>query len=252
MIKFSDYIVKFLANEGVKHIFLLPGGGCMHLVDSVGKSKRGKFTCMLHEQAAAIAADGYAQFTGGLGVCLVTTGPGSTNAITGVYGAWCESTPLLVISGQVKTKDIKDEPDMRMLGFQEVDIVSMVKPITKYAAAVMNPNTIRFHLEKAVHEAMSARRGPVWLNVPLDVQSAQVDPNKLKGFEVPSTPLATNHVLHAMVQKTLAMLRESKRPVILAGNGIRLGGAPALFKEVADLLPAVPILLTYKAADLLP
>ena len=149
--KLSDYIFETLADRGVGHVFMLPGGGCMHLVDSLGCSERLQYVTVLHEQAGAIAADAYAQYTNNLGVCLVTTGPGGTNAITGVLASWNDSIPVLVISGQVKRADLMGASGVRQMGPQEADIVSIVKPITKYAVTVTEPSEVRFHLEKALH-----------------------------------------------------------------------------------------------------
>mgnify|MGYP003153565752 FL=1 len=159
MIKLSDYVVKFIKQQGVDDIFLLPGGGCIHLIDSVGKSDL-NFICNLHEQACSVAADAYSQYTNNLGVCLVTTGPGGTNALTGVAGAWLDSTPMLILSGQVQRKDMVGDRGVRQIGFQEIDIVSMVKPITKLAVTVTEPNMIKYYLEGAVHAAKSGRPGP--------------------------------------------------------------------------------------------
>lgn len=246
--KLSDFVSSFITKQGVKHIFLLPGGGNMHLVDSVGKQQGLSVVACLHEQAAAIAADGYGQASNNLGVALVTTGPGGTNAITGVTGSWIESVPVMIISGQVKRPDLKPNPQMRMLGFQEIDIVTIVKTITKYAVTIIDPNSIRYHLEKAVHLAKTGRPGPVWIDVPLDVQAAEIDENKLDGYTpeaVSSSSCATE------VQKTLEILSNSKRPVVLAGNGIRLSGAKELFLKVIEKLK-IPVLTTWKACDLLP
>ena len=141
--KLSDYVFKKVAETGVKHVFMLPGGGCMHLCDSLGNNQDLTFVCNLHEQASAIAADAYGQYTNNLGVALVTTGPGGTNTLTGVAAAWLDSTPCLFISGQVKRPDMKGDRGIRQLGFQEIDIAAMVKPVTKYAVTVTDPNTIR-------------------------------------------------------------------------------------------------------------
>jgi acetolactate synthase-1/2/3 large subunit len=183
MVKVSDYVVEFVADLGIRHVFMLTGGGAMHLNDSVGACGRIDFVCNLHEQAAAIAAEAYGKVTGNVGVCMVTTGPGGTNAVTGVAGAWLDSTPALFISGQVKRADLKRESRVRQMGVQEVDIVSIVSPITKYAVTVMNPEDIRFHLEKAVHLARHGRPGPVWIDIPLDVQGASIEPTYLRGYD---------------------------------------------------------------------
>lgn len=244
--KVSDYIISFLANEGVHDIFLVPGGGNMYLVDSAGRKAGLAVTACLHEQAAAIAADGYAQFTGNLGVALVTTGPGGTNAVTGIAGAWTESTPLLILSGQVKTADIKAD-GQRTRGFQEIDIVSVVRPITKYAVTVKEPQMIRYHLEKAVSCARSRRKGPVWLDIPIDVQRAEIDPENLRGF-TPTPDWWANNI-SVNVGSALELMSQSERPVILAGHGIKASGREWLFRECSAKL-GIPILTTWRACDL--
>lgn len=252
MIKLSDYVFQFISELNVKHVFLLPGGGCMHLVDSLGKRSDLEYICCLHEQAAAIAAEAYGQYTNNIGVALVTTGPGSTNAITGVAGAWIDSTPVLVISGQVKRSDMIGETDVRQMGNQEIEIVSIVKPITKYAVTILEPESIRYHLEKAVYLARTSRPGPVWIDIPLDVQATMVDETKLQRFE--SSELASKEnrkELERLVDKSIQLFNESQRPVILAGNGIRLSGA---LKDFLDLIKhlKIPVLTTWKAIDFLP
>ncbi len=252
--KLSDYVADFIAGQGVRHIFLLPGGGCMHLADSVQKETRLSHVACLHEQAAAVAADAYAQYSRNLGVALVTTGPGSTNALTGVAGSWIESTPVMILSGQVKTADIKPVPEMRMLGFQEVDTTELARPVTKYAVTVSDPQSIRFHLEKALWLAKSGRPGPVWINIPLDIQAAPVEPEKLPGFSPPEDPLATasrQENIRAAATRTLELLARSERPVIIAGCGIKLARSEALFQRVMERL-GVPVLTTWKGCDLLP
>lgn len=248
MLKLSDYVMRFIAGQKVGHVFLLPGGGCMHLVNSLGKNKKLKPVCNLHEQASAIAADAYAQYTGNLGVALVTTGPGSTNAITGVTASWIDSTPVLVLSGQVKRADMIGQSGVRQMGVQEVDIIPIVKPITKYAVTVMEPLTIRYHLEKALYLAKSGRPGPVWLTIPLDVQAAMIDEKKLKGF----TPNGRKARIEGRkIRQVIELLARSERPVILAGNGIRLAGAQKEFIRLIERLQ-VPVLTTWRADDLLP
>ena len=251
--KLSDYVADFIAGQGVRHIFLLPGGGCMHLADSVKKESRLGFVACLHEQVAAVAADAYAQYSRNLGVALVTTGPGSTNALTGVAGSWIESTPVMILSGQVKTADIKPVPEMRMLGFQEVDTTELARPVTKYAVTVHDPQTIRFHLEKALWLAKSGRPGPVWINIPLDVQAANVEPEHLSGFS-PAEGSATagqQEKIREAVRGVLEMLARAERPVVIAGCGIKLARSEALFLRVMEHL-GVPVLTTWKGCDLLP
>ncbi|MBA4388988.1 MAG: thiamine pyrophosphate-binding protein [Verrucomicrobia bacterium] len=252
MIKLSDYVMKFVAAQKVEHVFLLPGGGCMHLLDSLGRRKDIRHTCCLHEQAAVIAAEAYAQHRQELGVALVTTGPGGLNAITGVAGAWIDSTPVLVLSGQVKRADMIGSSGVRQMGIQEADIVSIVKPITKYAVTITDPKTVRYHLEKAVHIARSGRPGPVWLDFPLDVQGAMIDEDSLAGFD--PAELKEHYApanLEQLAGRAIEMLNRAARPVLLAGNGIRLAGAIPEFMEFIEALQ-IPVLTTWKSIDLLP
>lgn len=244
MIKLSDFVFKYLKEaERVRDVFLLSGGGCMHLVDSLGSSGI-NYVCCLHEQAAGIAASSYSQYVNGLGVALVTTGPGGTNAVTPVAGAWTDSIPLLMLSGQVKTADLSSRVGTRTLGFQEIDIVSIVKPITKYAVTVTDPNEIKYHLQKAIYLATTGRQGPVWLDIPLDVQSAIIEENTLEEF----VPEKETCDLSVIAKKVADLISKSDRPVILAGNGIRLSGAYDSFMILARRLE-IPVMLSWRAAD---
>ncbi len=250
--KLSDYVFKFVADLGVRHVFTLVGGGSMHLVDSLGKCDGIEYVCNLHEQAAAIAAEAYGQYTSNLGVALVTTGPGGTNAVTGVAGAWLESTPCLFISGQVKRADLAGDRGVRQMGSQEIGIVAIVASITKYAVTVVDPATIRYHLEKAVYLARSGRPGPVWIDIPLDVQAATIDPAELKGFDPEELSRTVDDgTLDGQVLRTIELLNKADRPVILAGAGIRLAGAMAAFRKLLEAL-GIPVLTTWKGIDLVP
>lgn len=248
--KLSDYVVEFIAGLGVKHVFMLPGGGAMHLNDSLGKCRSLQYVCNLHEQGAAIAAEAYGQYAG-LGVLMVTTGPGGTNAITGVAGAWLESTPMLVVSGQVKRADLVGTRGVRQIGFQEIDIVSIVKPITKLAVIVTDPSKIRLHLEEAAWTATHGRKGPVWVDIPLDVQASEIDPTALEGFSPPASDPEQGARIQAAVTKTLELLLGAKRPVVLVGNGVRHAGAIDLFLKWVESI-GIPVLTTWKALDFLP
>jgi len=251
MIKLSDYVIQFVANLGVKHIFMLPGGGAMHLNDSVGKCENLQYVCNLHEQACAIAAEAYARLTNNLGVALITSGPGGTNTITGVAGAWLDSTPCLFISGQVKRSDLTGERGVRMIGVQEIDIVSIVKPITKYAVTIMEPKEIRYHLEKAVFLAKTGRPGPVWIDIPLDVQAFMVDSQNLKGFDAQSVhPSKTLDMVKSQISEVIELLNNAQKPVILAGNGIRLANADSEFLQLTHALK-IPVLTTRLGVDLI-
>ncbi len=247
--RLADYVFELVAAQGVRAVFLVPGGGSMYLVDALGQNPEIEFVPTHHEQAAAIAAEAYARVTGGLGCALVSTGPGGTNAITAVAGSWIESVPLLIISGQVKRSDLMGTSGVRQMGVQEVDIVSVVKPITKYAVTIRDASTIRYEFEKAVYLATSGRKGPVWLDIPLDVQVARIDPESLTGFEAPAKEAAGD--LAAEASAILTLLAGAERPLVLAGHGVRLAGAAAEFQEFYEAL-GIPVLTTWNAMDLIP
>jgi acetolactate synthase-1/2/3 large subunit len=248
-IKLSDYVVQFLADHGVRHVFLLVGGGAMHLNDSLGGCPKIQYICNLHEQACAIGAEAYAKCDNRLGVAMVTVGPGATNTITGVAGAWLDSTPTLFLSGQVKTADLKGNSGVRSRGVQEIDIVELVRSITKYAVTVTDPKTIRYHLEKAVHLAESGRPGPVWIDIPLDVQAARIEPENLPGFTPePAVETGVPASVQAAAARTLELLRRSERPFLWVGNGVRLASAQAELRELIEALK-IPFGLTWLAMD---
>jgi acetolactate synthase-1/2/3 large subunit len=256
--KLSDYVVRFVAEQGVKHVFLVTGGGAMHLNHSLACETAIEPVCNSHEQASAMGAEAYAKATNHLGVCMVTTGPGGTNAVTGVAGAWLDSTPMIIISGQVKRPDRMFDKDgrplgMRQLGVQEVDIVSIVKPITKYAVTVLDPNDIRYHLEKAVYLAFHGRPGPVWIDIPLDVQASPIkEPSALRGFDpVELTEPRADASLEPEVNRLVEKFNRAERPLLFAGNGIRLAHAEKEFEQLRKLL-RIPTVATWCAADLVP
>ena len=245
--KLSDYVMAFLAEKGIRHVFMLPGGGCMHLVDSIGRNGDLEYIPCLHEQAAAIAAESYAQNTNEVGAVLVTTGPGGTNAVTGLAAAWIDSTPVLFLSGQVKRSDRIGESGVRQMGSQEVDIVPIVAPLTKYAVTVMEPTEIRCVLEKAHYLAMHGRRGPVWIDIPLDVQAAEIDPSVLRGYEPPAEE---PNVPASAIIEMRGLMEAAKRPVLLVGNGVKAAGAEAALQKLRAKT-GIPTLLTWKSIDLL-
>ncbi len=227
---------------------MLPGGGAMHLNDSLAAHPTLQFVCNLFEQACTVAADAYAQYTGNLGVAMVTTGPGGTNALTGVAAAFLESTPLLVLSGQVKRLDLVGDRRVRQIGFQEIDIVSIVKPVTKYAVTVMDPARIRYHLEEALWHATHGRKGPVWVDIPLDVQASQIDPLVLEGFTPPADSVESVAVRDA-ARRCVELLRSARRPVVLVGNGVRAAGAVGVLRRWVEGI-GIPVLTTWKAMDM--
>ena len=240
MIRVSDFIAKKLVQQGIKHVFLLPGGGAMFLNDSLGHEKGLKVISNHHEQACAMAAEGYARLTGKIGVINVTTGPGGINALNGVFGAWTDSIPLLVLSGQVKRETclgFNDVPKLRQLGDQEGDIISMAKHITKYAVLIREPEAIRYHLEKAIYLATTGRPGPTWLDIPIDIQSSLVDEKTLLGYDPKEDEIKWDQqMLAEQCRQVLAKIAESSRPVILAGTGVRLGNALEIFDKVIHRL----------------
>ncbi|MGN6650619.1 thiamine pyrophosphate-binding protein [Trinickia sp.] len=247
-ISVADYVFQRVAEAGVKDVFMVSGGGIMYLCDALGRSARLRYWCNYHEQACAIAAEGYARVTEGLGVCLVTTGPGSTNALTGVAGAWVDSIPMLVISGQVRTGVMADYSRQRQVGPQEINIVPMAAPVTKHAVTVMKAEDIRYELEKCLYLARTGRPGPVWLNLPLDIQSAMIDADALRGYEPEGEPKP--QLTRETVSRVADLFAAAKRPVVLYGNGVVLSGArQALRRLIEDL--RVPAMSTVSAMDVL-
>jgi len=249
----ADFIADFIAAKGIEDVFLLPGGGAMYLVDAVGQQPDLNVVACLHEQAVTIAAEAYGRIhPAGIGIAMVTTGPGATNAVTAVAGAWIESVPLVVISGQVKRADMLDDAPLRQKGVQEVNIVEMVKGVTKYANTVVDAKTIRYELEKAFYQAKQGRGGPVWLDIPLDIQAAIIEPVTLKGFDfgLESTESSVSE-LESVISQTLDLLAQAQRPLILAGHGVRLAGVATTFKTLVEQL-GVPVATTWNALDLLP
>jgi len=243
----SDYIVKSLANQGVSDFFLLPGGGCMYLVDAVARSSEVRPIPMLHEQSVGIAAEAYAQFKNSLGIALVTTGPGATNAITPCAAAWTDSTPVIFISGQVKTQDRRETYGVRQLGFQEVPIIEMVSSITKKAVQITKSDDIPEILSDLITTAISDRPGPVWLDIPLDIQSQVIEASPLELIK----PAASDLNLDAsLLDEIINKWKSANRPLLLLGNGVRLSDAV----DEAKLLVSgsqTPTLLTWKALDFL-
>ena len=251
MIKLSDYLWERIADEGVRHVFMLPGGGAMHLVDSLGRSKRLSYIPLLHEQSCSFAAETYARVAdSGLGVCCVTTGPGAANAVTGCAAAWLESAPVVFVSGQVKTNDLKGSSGLRQKGNQELGIVDVVSSIAKYAVTITDPATIAYHIDRAIYEARSNRPGPVWLDIPLDIQATMIEPQSLDGYFPVHTSDSVGESLRQQVDDIIALLRQAKRPVIVAGQGIERGGGREDFLRLINILE-VPVLTSWIATDLI-
>lgn len=253
LVKVSDYLCSRIAElTGARHVFLLSGGGMMHLLDSVGRSDLSAFA-LHHEQAAAIAAYGYARTLNCTGVCFATSGPGGTNTLTGVAGAYTDSVPMLVVSGQVSTLLSQRNLGLRQRGFQEFNIVDVAAPMTKYAKLVASAADIRYELEKACYLARAGRPGPVWLDIPLDIQAAKVDPATLRGFDAAGEGLDGQNPAPApaLVSSILERLRGAARPLIVLGHGVELAGAREPARRLLERLQ-VPVQTTWNAIDLVP
>ena len=249
MIKVSDYVRDFFENKGIKNVFLLSGGMMMHLLDSISKSSKIQYVCNHHEQACAIAAEAYARVTGDVSLCYATSGPGATNTITGIAGAWLDSSPVVYITGQSRaslTARGAGIPELRMLGNFEVDIVEIVKSITKYALFVDKALDIAYHLEKAFYLAGHGRPGPVLLDIPLDIQGSMINPDQLTHF-IPEEESAFDV---SQFDEVLQVLKSSKRPVIIAGHGIRVAKEVERFRNLINKV-GIPVVLTQLANDLL-
>lgn len=242
----SDYVMSVLVDEGIKNIFFVVGGGAMYLVDSMGRNKRINYICNHHEQASIMSAEGYQRAGGGdIAVALLSTGPAATNALTGVCCAWNDSVPMLIISGQANSKFLIENKGLRQCGTQEVDIVSIIKPVTKYAVTVKNEKEIRYHLEKCLHIARDGRQGPVWLDIPLDIQQKEIVPSSLKSFVVPKKP-----VYDLKLEQTISMLKTAKRPIILVGAGVRQSRQSATLLKIIKVF-SIPAVTTKNALDII-
>lgn len=256
MMKVSDYIFDRLhAVHGVDWIFMITGGGAMHLNDAIGRTKGLKYICNHHEQACAIAAEGYARASGKLAAVNVTTGPGGTNALTGILGQWTDSVPVIYIAGQVKfetTIASCPEVKLRQLGDQEINMVDIVSPITKFAHMVTDKRDVKKYLDKAVYLATHGRPGPVWLEVPMDVQGAFVEESELTDYNPAEDRLSNEEGdLPGKVKQLVGWLKQAERPVLVAGHGIKLAGANQEFLSLIEHY-GLPVLGTFNGFDLIP
>ncbi len=252
--KAAKYISEFLIKNGITDTFMITGGGAMHLDDAIGHQEGMHCVFNHHEQACAIAAEGYARLTGKIACVCVTAGPGGTNAITGVMGGWTDSIPMLVITGQAKRETMVSscaDLGLRQLGDQEVDIVSSVKCMTKYAAVIDDPRDVAYHLEKALYLAMNGRKGPVWIDVPLDVQGAQINENELKHFDAAAEyPWQVPEINSTKIEEIIEKIKSARAPLVLAGTGIRLAGAEDEFRRFIEKYK-LPVAVAWNANDIL-
>ena len=249
MIRVADYIANYIYDElKVKHVFMVTGAGIMHLTDGVASHKKLETICPHHEQTSSMAVDAYSRATENMGVGFFTSGPGATNAITGLAGAWQDSVPCLFISGQVKkietTNDAKIS-GLRQFGVQELDLIPIVESLCKYATTLNDPKKVRYEFEKACHIAKSGRPGPVWIQIPMDVQSTKIDETNLQGFSICDTiPAATDTEIHDIIK----LLKNSSRPVIISGQGIRLSDSISLLEEFTSKYK-IPVVTPFLGID---
>lgn len=256
-IRLADYVANFLVEKGVSDAFSVVGGGAMHLNDALGHKEGLKVTYNHHEQACAIAAEAYARLENRIAAVCVTTGPGGTNALTGVVGGWLDSIPMFIISGQVRYDTTAryalqyTKIPLRAMGDQEYDIVKSVESMTKYAVMIEDPKTIRYHLERAWHLATTGRPGPVWIDIPVNYQGGYIETEELEGYNSSEDDkMLPPSVSEDAVKEVIEKIRNAKRPVFHAGYGIRLSGAYDVFREVADKLN-IPIVTYWNAVDLI-
>ncbi len=255
--RLADYVADFLAARGVTDVFSVVGGGAMHLNDALGHHEKLSVTYNHHEQACAIAAEAYARLENKIAAVCVTTGPGGTNALTGVVGGWLDSIPMFVISGQVRYDTTAryalqyTETPLRAMGDQEYDIVKSVEPMTKFAYMVEDPRTIRWALEKGWHLATAGRPGPVWIDIPVNYQGGYIETDELEGYDpAEDDGLLPPPVAETVIQSVLEKIRKAKRPVFHAGYGIRLSGGYDAFRAVAQKLN-IPVVTYWNAVDLI-
>ncbi len=253
-VKISDWMAAYLVEQGIHYNFTVPGGGAMHLNMSFGHQEGMKSIFVQHEQCAAIAAEGFFRATNELPMVCCTTGPGGTNTLTGVLGAWLDSIPMLVISGQIRYTTTARAANLpvRAMGDQEYDITPMVAHMTKYAEMIIDPKTVKYHLQKALYLATHGRPGPVWLDVPLDIQGGYIDPEEFIEFD----PAGLQDVLppvvtDLLIAKVLDKVKKAKRPVLNVGNGIHIANCVELMRKVAQKLN-IPVAVAWDSTDLLP
>ena len=249
--KVSEYIADHIAEWGIRDVFTVTGGGAMHMNDAFGHHPKLHCTYQHHEQACAMAAEAYARMDNRMAAVCVTTGPGATNAITGVLGGWMDSIPMLVFSGQARyaTTVAASGLKLRSMGVQECNIVPVVASITKYAQMIIHPEDIRYHLEKALYMAVNGRPGPVWLDIPLDVQGAVIETEELRGYDPQENPEEKPaEISQDVIQQILDKIEKSHRPVLFPGNGVRLAGAMDDFQKLVNIL-GVPVITGMSSVD---
>jgi len=247
--KLSDYVVNYLADLGIKHGFVVTGAAIADVVDAFSRNEKIDYIAVMHEQTASFASETLTKVSGKLGVSIATSGPGGTNLLTGIANCWYDSIPNLFITGQINSAFLRSDPSIRQVGFQENDIVSMAKPITKYATLVTDHNKIKWSLDKAIYESTNGRPGPVLVDIPVDIQKKDIDPGKLEGFSPVVQDNTDMNSIHESVEEFLDRLNESERPVLLIGGGVRLSDAVQEIRELGSVLK-IPCLPTWNALDI--
>lgn len=246
----ADYVINYIYNKGTDTIFMLAGGGAMHINDAISCHKKIKYICSHHEQASAMAAEAYAKTKNMPGAVVLTSGPGSTNAITGLLEAWQNSIPVIYISSQSKSSQMSnqtEEKHLRQFGIQEVDIISVIKSLTKYSAVINDPNDIKYHLDKAYYEMQNGRPGPVWLDIPSDISNCQIDENKLKEY---NNKNIISNISNKEIDYIVKELNKSKKPIIIAGGGIRLSKSIKIFRKFINNIN-IPVIAPTMGIDIL-
>ena len=245
--RLADYVVQFLEQKKINTVFTVSGGGSIFLCDALYKAKKLKYISCHHEQAVSFAAESYARSSNSTGCALVTTGPGGTNAVTGVTSSWIDSVPVIFISGQVFLNQTIGNSGLRQVGVQEFDIVNMVKSITKYAVIIRKPNEIKYHLEKAYNICTEGRPGPVWIDIPADIQNAEIDLKKLINYK-PAVKIKKSSILDKKIKKIAKLFLKYNRPMFHIGHGVKISKGQKYIRKIVDKYK-IPFALTWNASD---
>ena len=247
--KVADYIIKYLADYGIEDVFLVYGAANGDLVDAFTRNDKIRYIAVMHEQGGGFAAEGHSKISGKIGVAMATSGPGGMNFVTPIGNCFYDSVPCLFITGQINSKFMRPDESIRQIGFQETDIISVVKPMTKYAKTIMNPLDVKYELEKAIHMATEGRPGPVLLDIPIDVQKSDVDENSMLGYDVGLKTMYDTDAIAKQVDKYIEDLKNSERPCLMIGGGVRLSGAVDELLELGRYLK-IPMFPTWNALDI--
>ncbi len=247
--KVADYIINHLADYGIEDVFLVYGAANGDLVDAFTRNDKIRYVAVMHEQGGGFAAEGHAKISGKIGVAMATSGPGGMNFVTSIGNCFYDSVPCLFITGQINSKFMRPDESIRQIGFQETDIISVVKPMTKYAKTIMNPLDVKYELEKAIHMATEGRPGPVLLDIPIDVQKSDIDENSMMGYDVGLKTMYDIDVITKQVDKYIEDLKNSERPCLMIGGGVRLSGAVDELLELGRELK-IPMFPTWNALDI--